>query len=83
MRGNSALGVKAMTKSGKNLSAKVSEKGAVSIYGLRRFPITFYASEWEDLFDHAQQIRAFIKKNAAHLKDKAEGGGGPSGATAL
>ena len=28
------------------LSLKVSEKGGVSLYGLRRFPVTFYADEW-------------------------------------
>ena len=26
---------------------KVSEKGALSLYGIRRFPVTFYADEWE------------------------------------
>lgn len=65
------------------LSAKVSEKGAVSVYGLRRFPVTFYASEWEALFAHADKIKKFIKANSKELKDKAEGGGGPKGTTAL
>lgn len=67
----------------KQLSAKVSEKGAVSVYGLRRFPVTFYASEWEILFAHADKIRKFIKANAKALKDKEENGGGPTGSTAL
>jgi hypothetical protein len=66
-----------------NLSAKVSEKGAVSVYGLRRFPITFYASEWEALFSHADKIKKFIKANAKELKDKADNSGGPKGTTAL
>lgn len=65
------------------LSAKVSEKGAISVYGLRRFPITFYKDEWEELFDHAQKIRAFIKANSKELKPKSDGTKGPSGATAL
>ena len=65
------------------LSAKVSEKGAVSVYGLRRFPITFYASEWETLFAHEAKIKKFIKDNNKALKDKEEGGGGPQGTTAL
>jgi len=64
------------------LSAKVSEKGAVSVYGLRRFPITFYKDEWEALFDHAPKIRAFMKQHAKELKDK-ETGSGPEGTTAL
>lgn len=65
------------------LSAKVSEKGAVSVYGLRRFPITYYADEWEALFEHAPKIRAFIKANKKDLKDKKEPGAGPEGTTAL
>lgn len=64
------------------LSAKVSEKGAVSVYGLRRFPITFYEDEWNTLFEYAPKIKAFMKENSKHLKDK-EGGGGPEGTTAL
>ena len=68
----------------KKLSAKVSEKGAVSIYGLRqRFPVTFYADEWETLFANAQGIRKFIKDNAKSLKQKSENGNGPEGTTPL
>lgn len=67
------------------LSAKVSEKGAVSVYGVRqRFPITFYQDEWLTLFAHAEKIKSFIKANKKDLKEAKEGGnGGPSGATAL
>jgi hypothetical protein len=66
------------------LSAKVSTKGAVSVYGVRqRFPITFYADEWEVLFDNAAKIRAFIKANKKALKSKVDGGGGPEGTTEL
>jgi hypothetical protein len=67
-----------------HLSAKVSAKGAVSVYGVRqRFPVTFYADEWELLFDNAAKIRAFIKANKKDLKAPKEGSGGPDGATAL
>jgi len=31
------------------LRFKVSEKGALSCYGLGRFPLTLYASQWERL----------------------------------
>jgi hypothetical protein len=67
------------------LSAKVSEKGAVSVYGVRqRFPITFYQDEWQMLFAHADKIKTFIKANKAKLKEAKEGGnGGPQGTTAL
>lgn len=43
-----------------NLSAKVSEKGAVSIIGLQRFPVTLYASQWRDLAKVMPGIVKFI-----------------------
>jgi hypothetical protein len=49
---------------------KVSEKGALSIYGLGRFPVTLYRSQWEALLAKADDIRAFIKANEAKLKAK-------------
>lgn len=51
---------------------KVSEKGALSIYGLGRFPVTLYRSQWEALLAKADDIRAFIKANEAKLKNKGE-----------
>lgn len=55
----------------KALTMKVSEKGALSIYGLGRFPITLYRGQMERLLDHAPAIRAFIETNAALLSVKA------------
>jgi hypothetical protein len=49
---------------------QVSEKGGVSLYGLRRFPITFYKEEWERILGMADEIRAFLRDNAAALKSK-------------
>ena len=57
-------------KPGRGLSLKVSEKGAVSLYGLRRFPVTFYADEWEKLLGMADDIRVFARANEAKLKRK-------------
>ena len=51
-------------------SIKVSAKGAVSVYGLGRFPVTLYASQWESLFSKQEDIKAFIIANAALLKAK-------------
>lgn len=42
------------------LTAKVSQKGAVSVSGLGRFPITLYADQWLDLLPCAAAITAFI-----------------------
>ena len=49
---------------------KVSEKGAVSVYGLGRFPVTLYKEQWEKLLDMADELRAFIRENAGSLKTK-------------
>lgn len=51
-------------------SMKVSEKGAVSVYGLGRFPVTLYQEQWLKLLDMAGDIRAFIKENEGRLKKK-------------
>ena len=57
-------------KGARGLSLRVSEKGGVSLYGLRRFPVTFYADEWEKLLDMADDIRRFVGENEAKLKRK-------------
>ena len=49
---------------------KVNEKGAVSVYGLRRSPVTLYKEQWLKLLDRSSDIRAFIAANKARLKAK-------------
>ena len=49
---------------------KVSEKGAVSVYGMGRFPVTLYKEQWLRLLNMADEIRAFIAANEAQLKAK-------------
>ena len=49
---------------------KVSEKGAVSVYGMGRFPVTLYKEQWLKLLDMAAEIRAFIAANESQLKAK-------------
>jgi hypothetical protein len=48
---------------------KVSTKGAISFYGLGRFPVTLYASQWEKLILAAKEgrIEDFIRTNAHNL----------------
>ena len=41
-------------------SMKVSEKGALSVYGLMRFPVTLYKDTWLKVLGMADEIRAFI-----------------------
>ena len=52
------------------LYCKVSEKGACSVYGLQRMPVTLYVEQWERLLDFGDDIRAFLKDNDARLKRK-------------
>lgn len=54
------------------LSFKVSEKGAVSVIGLQRFPVTLYAGQWERLIGAVPDLKAFIVAHAAQLSRKAE-----------
>lgn len=56
-------------KSGR-LYLKVSEKGAVSVYGLGRFPVTLYKEQWERLLEMFDEIKAFLKANEPSLKTK-------------
>ena len=46
-----------------NVRMKVSEKGALSVYGMGRFPVTLYKEQWLKLLDMADDIRAFIIAN--------------------
>ncbi|MGH7173802.1 MAG: hypothetical protein ACRELG_26265 [Gemmataceae bacterium] len=55
---------------GTGLSMKVSEKGAVSVYGMGRFPVTLYKEQWLKLLNISDDIRAFIAANEARLKSK-------------
>lgn len=52
------------------LSLKVSEKGALSLYGMGRFPVTLYRGQWERLLAHSGEITAFIEANASRLAVK-------------
>lgn len=57
------------------LYCKVSQKGAVSVYGLQRMPVTLYAEQWERLLDFGDHVREFIKDNDAGLNRKDRPGG--------
>ena len=54
------------------LSIRVSEKGAVSVYGLQRFPVSLYKEQMLRLLDAGDDIRAFIKANDSSLKAKGQ-----------
>ena len=52
------------------LTMKVSEKGALSVYGMGRFPVTLYKEQWLRLLAMAEDIKAFIQANNDNLKSK-------------
>ncbi|MDQ6705924.1 MAG: hypothetical protein M3Z85_08155 [Acidobacteriota bacterium] len=52
------------------ISLKVSEKGALSVYGLGRFPVTLYKEQWKKLLEQSDAIRKFIADNDHALKTK-------------
>ena len=52
------------------ISIKVSEKGAVSVYGLGRFPVPLYKEQWDRLLQSGDEIRKFIADNDDKLKKK-------------
>src|SRR5271165_5123012 len=53
-----------------SLYCKVSETGAVSVYGLQRMPVTLYMEQWDRLLGFADELRAFIKEHDGELKRK-------------
>lgn len=54
----------------RKLTLKVSEKGALSLYGMGRFPVTLYRGQWERLLAAKPDIEAFIKANERLLAEK-------------
>ena len=45
----------------------VSEKGGVSVYGLGRFPLTLYWSQWERLIEVIPDLQLFAEEHKAKL----------------
>ncbi len=52
------------------LYCKVSQKGAVSVYGLQRMPVTLYVEQWDRLLNFADDLRSFISDHDTELKRK-------------
>ena len=65
-----AENAKLKSKEKGGISPKVSEKGAVSLYGMGRFPVTLYKEQWLRLLASAAEIEAFIRENETHMKTK-------------
>jgi hypothetical protein len=62
--------LKTQQRASGSLTFKVSEKGAVSVYGLGRFPVTLYQEQWDKLFSRIDDLKRFIEENRDRLKKK-------------
>lgn len=63
-----AANIRAM--SGSTGGIKVSAKGAVSFYGVGRFPITLYKEQWEKVFEKVDSLKQFIVLADKYLASK-------------
>lgn len=54
----------------REITFKVSQKGAVSVYGMGRFPVTLYKEQWIKLLAKKDEILEFITENDANLTTK-------------
>lgn len=59
-------------KAANTVRLKVSQKGAISVYGLQRMPVTLYAGQWEKIVNLVNDgvFTAFIEANASDLTRK-------------
>lgn len=57
------------------LYCRVSPKGAISVYGLQRMPVTLYVEQWDRLLNFSDEIRRFAGEHESELKRKAPSGG--------
>jgi len=60
-------------KARNGLKMKVSQKGAVSIYGMGRFPVTLYADQWRRIDEElikTGSLDEFIVANEGNLTYK-------------
>jgi hypothetical protein len=59
-------------RKGFGINFKVSAKGAVSVYGLGRFPVTLYREQWVRLLERTDDLKAFMEEHADELAKKGE-----------
>lgn len=49
-------------------SLKLSAKGAISLRGLGRFPVSLYANQWDAVLKLAARIKRFAQVNATEIE---------------
>ena len=66
---NAALKAAAAAKV-KAITFKVSEKQALSVYGLGRFPVTLYKGQWDRLIAAMPALQAFMAAHQGEFSTK-------------
>lgn len=69
---NAKLRTERAQASASRITLKVSSKGALSVYGLGRWPVTLYAEQWARLLGEHDRIREFLREHAQKLSTKAK-----------
>jgi len=54
----------------KKLTLKVTEKGCIGLYGIRRFPMAFYPQEWDKVATMMEAIKEFEEEHRSELTYK-------------
>lgn len=54
------------------ITFKVSQKGAFSVYGLGRLPVTLYSTGWRMLHEQMKALMAFVDANDANATKQSE-----------
>jgi hypothetical protein len=49
---------------------KIAPKGGISVYGLGKYPVTLYSSQWTKVLALAPEIDAFLKANKGKYTEK-------------
>jgi hypothetical protein len=60
----------ALANKPRKLTLKVTDKGGVSLYGVGRFPVTLYQSQWARIIENVDDIASFIEANKHLLATK-------------
>lgn len=59
----------------RNLTFRITEKGAISCYGLNKYPVTLYGAHWNKLANiDFNALKAFMEANATKLSHRKEQG---------
>jgi hypothetical protein len=49
---------------------KIAAKGGISVYGLGKFPVTLYSSQWTRLLERGAEIQEFLVANKGKYAEK-------------